>query len=57
MIREVAIVTAKWRDTAKAAAARLAPINRIASAFEHGDLKRALTICPAPSFIPELKHH
>jgi serine/threonine-protein kinase HipA len=44
IIREVATVTSTWRDTAKAAGARSAEINRMASAFEHGDLKRALAL-------------
>jgi serine/threonine-protein kinase HipA len=37
-------VTSTWRDIAKAAGARSAEINRMASAFEHGDLKRALAL-------------
>jgi len=45
IIKEVATVTAIWRDTAKAAVgARSAEINRMASAFEHDDLKRALAL-------------
>ena len=44
VIKEVATVTATWRDTAKAASARSAEINRMASAFEHDDLKRALAL-------------
>ena len=44
VIKEVANVTATWRDTAKAVGARAAEINRMASAFEHDDLKRALTL-------------
>ncbi|MDX8502459.1 HipA domain-containing protein [Mesorhizobium sp. VK4C] len=44
IIKEVATVTATWRDTAKAVGARSAEINRMASAFEHGDLKRALAL-------------
>jgi hypothetical protein len=40
----VATVTATWRDTAKAAGARSAQINRMASTFEHDDLKRALAL-------------
>jgi serine/threonine-protein kinase HipA len=35
---------ATWRNTAKAAGARPAQINRMASAFEHDDLKRALAL-------------
>lgn len=44
IIKEVATATATWRDTAKAAGARAAEINRMASAFEHDDLKRALAL-------------
>src|ERR1700730_3528615 len=44
IIKEVATVTATWRDTAKAAGARSGEINRMASAFEHDDLKRALAL-------------
>ncbi|UKV13883.1 HipA domain-containing protein [Thalassospiraceae bacterium SW-3-3] len=44
IIKEVASVTATWRDTAKAVGARSAEITRMASAFEHDDLKRALTL-------------
>jgi serine/threonine-protein kinase HipA len=44
IIKEVAIVTATWRDTAKAASVRSAEINRMASAFEHDDLRRALAL-------------
>jgi serine/threonine-protein kinase HipA len=43
-IKELAAVTATWRDTAKAVGARLAEISRMASAFEHDDLKRALVL-------------
>ena len=42
VIGEVASVTAAWRDAAKAIGARAAEIDRMASAFEHDDLKRAL---------------
>jgi len=42
IIKEVATVTATWRDTAKAVGARSAEIHRMASAFEHDDLRRAL---------------
>lgn len=41
IIKEVAAVTTAWRDTAKEAGARPTEINRMASAFEHDDLKRA----------------
>ncbi|HEX4024423.1 MAG TPA: type II toxin-antitoxin system HipA family toxin [Steroidobacteraceae bacterium] len=40
--REVATVTATWHDVAAAAGAPAAEIRRMASAFEHEDLKRAL---------------
>ncbi|CUX06629.1 hypothetical protein AGR1B_pTi0219 [Agrobacterium fabacearum S56] len=41
IIKEVATMTATWRDTAKAIGARSAKINRMASAFI---LKRALAL-------------
>jgi serine/threonine-protein kinase HipA len=44
IIKEVAAATATWRETAKDAGARSAEIARMASAFEHDDLKRALTL-------------
>jgi serine/threonine-protein kinase HipA len=44
IIKEVATVTATWRDTAKAACVRSAEINRMASAFERDDLARALAL-------------
>ena len=44
VIKEVASVTATWRDTAKAVGVRSAEINRMASAFEHDDLQRALVL-------------
>ena len=44
VIREVAAVTATWRGTAKAVGAGVAEIDRMASAFEHDDLKRALVL-------------
>lgn len=44
IIKEVAIVTATWHDTAKTVGARSAEITRMASAFEHSDLTRALTL-------------
>jgi serine/threonine-protein kinase HipA len=44
IIKEVATATATWRATAKAVGARPAEINRMASAFEHDDLKRALAL-------------
>jgi len=44
IIKEVATVTATWRDIAKEVRARPAEINRMASAFEHDDLRRALAL-------------
>lgn len=44
VIKEVAIVTATWRETARAVGARSAEISRMASAFEHDDLRRALAL-------------
>lgn len=44
IIKDVATVTATWRETAKAAGARPSEINRLASAFEHDDLTRALAL-------------
>jgi serine/threonine-protein kinase HipA len=44
IIKEVATVTAMWRDTAKTVGARSAEATRMASAFEHDDLRRALAL-------------
>jgi serine/threonine-protein kinase HipA len=44
IIKDVATVTATWREAAKSVGARTAEINRMASAFEHDDLKRALAL-------------
>ncbi|HEY4213997.1 MAG TPA: HipA domain-containing protein [Steroidobacteraceae bacterium] len=44
IIKEVATVTARWRETAKAAGAKSREIDRMASAFEHEDLRRALEL-------------
>jgi len=44
IIKKVATVTATWRDTAKEVGARSAEINRMASAFVHDDLDRALAL-------------
>ena len=44
IIKEVAVVTATWRQTAKDVGAKSAEITRMASAFEHDDLKRALAL-------------
>ena len=41
IIKEVAVVTATWRDVAQKTGARASEIQRMASAFEHEDLKRA----------------
>jgi serine/threonine-protein kinase HipA len=41
IIKEVATVTARWREIAKAVGVRPAEINRMASAFEHDELKHA----------------
>ena len=44
IIKQVALVTATWRKVAAAAGATQGEINRVASAFEHGDLTRALSL-------------
>ncbi len=44
IIKEVATITATWRDAAREAGARSAEIDRMASAFEHDDLKRGLAL-------------
>ena len=44
IVKEVATVTATWRDIARAVGARSADINRMASAFEHDELERALAL-------------
>jgi len=44
IIKEVATVTATWRDVAKETGARSAEIHRMASAFEHDDLYKALAL-------------
>jgi serine/threonine-protein kinase HipA len=44
IIKDVATVTATWRDTARTVGARPAEIARMASAFDHDDLKRALAL-------------
>jgi uncharacterized protein YdbL (DUF1318 family) len=41
VIKEVATATASWREVAKSAGAKASEINRVASAFEHDDSKRA----------------
>lgn len=44
IIKEVASATSGWRETAKEVGARGAEINRMASAFEHDDLNKALAL-------------
>ena len=44
IIKEVATVTATWREIAKQVRVRSAEITRMASAFEHDDLTRALAL-------------
>jgi serine/threonine-protein kinase HipA len=44
IIKEVAIVTSTWREAAKKVGARSAEITRMASAFEHEDLRKALVL-------------
>jgi serine/threonine-protein kinase HipA len=44
VIREVAATAATGRAVAKEVGARPAEINRMASAFEHDDLTKALTL-------------
>lgn len=44
IIAEVASATSTWRDAARRIGARANEIDRMASAFEHSDLERALTI-------------
>jgi serine/threonine-protein kinase HipA len=44
IIKEVALATSKWRAVAKKVGARRAEIDRLSSAFEHNDLKKALAL-------------
>jgi serine/threonine-protein kinase HipA len=44
ILKEVATATAKWRAVAKEAGARPSEIQRMSSAFEHDDLRRALML-------------
>jgi serine/threonine-protein kinase HipA len=44
IIKEVATVTATWRRVAREVGAKSAEITRMASAFEHDDLRRALAL-------------
>jgi serine/threonine-protein kinase HipA len=44
IIKQVALVTAAWRDVARAAGASAAEIRRMESAFEHADLEQSLRL-------------
>ena len=44
IIRDVARITATWRNVAKASSARGGEINQMYSAFEHTELRRALRL-------------
>lgn len=44
IMKDVANVTSAWRDVARAAGAKASEITRMASAFEHVDLERALAL-------------
>ena len=44
ILKEVALVTSRWREIAKEVGARSAEIQRMASAFEHEELKRAMVL-------------
>jgi serine/threonine-protein kinase HipA len=44
IIKEVATITTRWRATARSVGARSTEIDRMATAFEHDDAKRALTL-------------
>lgn len=44
IIKEVAMVTSGWRQVAREVGARPAEANRMASAFEHEELRRALAL-------------
>jgi len=44
IIKEVAVVTATWRATARETGAKASEITRMASAFEHDDLQLALAL-------------
>jgi len=44
IIRQVADATSTWREVAKSVGAKSAEINRMSSAFEHEDLRRALVL-------------
>jgi serine/threonine-protein kinase HipA len=44
IVRQVATTTSSWRDVARELHARPAEIRRMESAFEHGDLRKALAL-------------
>jgi len=44
IIKQVAAVTARWREVARAAGAGAAELRRMESAFQHDDLERALAL-------------
>jgi len=44
IVKEVALATSAWREVAAAAGATWGEVNRVASAFEHSDLTRALSL-------------
>lgn len=44
IIKEVATATAQWRSVAREVGAQSAEIHRMASAFEHDELRRALAL-------------
>jgi serine/threonine-protein kinase HipA len=44
MIKEVAEVTKDWRKVAASVGVKPSEVNRMESAFEHGDLKQALAL-------------
>ena len=44
IIKEVATATASWREVARETGAKRAEVERMASAFEHDDLRRALNL-------------
>jgi len=44
IIKEIATVTATWREVARKAGAQASEITRMASAFEHDELTRALVL-------------
>ena len=44
IIKEVAVATATWRNVAREVGARTPEINRMAGAFEHEELRRALAL-------------